>query len=245
MRRPTAIVLCCLAAAALATGLSPAIRNGAWAVYTRLRGRATVEDRLGEFGAAARARLGPGFEAAGIAYPPKGATFVILKEERRVEVYARSGGPWHLVRTLPIEGASGTAGPKLREGDGQVPEGRYRVESLHPNSRFHAALRVAYPSEADQAWARADGRTELGDDIMVHGGRASIGCVAMGDPGIEELFTLAADTGPERVELLILPCDLGRSDHPPLPSSPAWVGELYAQLAERLRELASEAPQPR
>ncbi len=245
MRRPTAIILCCLVAAASATGLSPAVRNGAWAAYTRLRGRATVEDRLDEFGAAARARLRPGFDAAGVAYPPGEAVMVLLKEERRVEVYARSGGPWRLVRTLLVEGASGTVGPKLREGDGQVPEGCYRVESLHPNSRFHAALRVGYPSEADRARAMSDGRTELGGDIMVHGGRASIGCVAMGDPGIEELFTLAADTGPERVELLLLPCDLRRSDHAPLPASPAWVGELYAQLAARLHDLAGGPEEPR
>ena len=98
-------------------------RNLAWAAYTRLRGRASVDDRLEEFGSAARERLRPGFEAAGVSYPPTEVALVALKAERRLEVHARADGAWRLVRVIPIQGASGVLGPKLTEGDGQVPEG--------------------------------------------------------------------------------------------------------------------------
>jgi hypothetical protein len=61
------------------------------------------------------------------------------------------------LKTYPILAGSGTLGPKLVEGDGQVPEGLYRVESLNPNSSFHLALRVNYPNEFDRAKGKLDG----------------------------------------------------------------------------------------
>ena len=67
----------------------------------------------------------------------------------------------------PIRAASGALGPKLREGDRQVPEGVYDIESLNPNSRFHVALRVGYPNAFDRQMAGREGRTALGGDIMI------------------------------------------------------------------------------
>ena len=87
----------------------------------------------------------------------------------------------------PILAASGVSGPK-REGDKQVPEGFYRIELLNPNSRYHLSLRVNYPNADDLERARQDGRalSTLGGDIMIHGGSASIGCLALGDPAVGE-----------------------------------------------------------
>src|SRR5690606_33287906 len=104
-------------------------------------------------------------------------------------------GAWVAVHQYPVLAASGQAGPKLREGDRQVPEGFYAIESLHPNSRFHLALRVNYPNQSDRQRAAEDGRTNLGGDIMIHGSNASVGCLAMGDPAAEDLFVLVADVG--------------------------------------------------
>ena len=55
---------------------------------------------------------------------------------------------------------------------------------MNPNSRFHLSFNLGFPNAFD----RAHGRT--GSYLMVHGGRVSIGCYAMTDPGIEEIYTL-------------------------------------------------------
>ena len=82
---------------------------------------------------------------------------------------------------------SGELGPKLKEGDGQAPEGFYFVPPSHmnPKSRFHLSFNLGYPN----AYDRANGRT--GSALMVHGGQASVGCFAMTDPKVEEIYALA------------------------------------------------------
>jgi murein L,D-transpeptidase YafK len=108
-----------------------------------------------------------------------------------------------------------------------VPEGVYPIESLNPNSRFHVALRVGYPSPFDRRNAEREGRTQLGGDIMIHGGAASIGCLAMGDPVAEELFVLAAGVGVERVHAVLSPVDLRKRPMPERVDTTGWRGELY------------------
>ncbi|HEX8680040.1 MAG TPA: hypothetical protein VF683_08775, partial [Chthoniobacterales bacterium] len=98
----------------------------------------TVEDRVAEYGEIVRARLEPQFRAAGVPYPPARVTLVGLKEEKLLEVYAADAdGEFRYVCTYPVLAASGVAGPKLREGDRQVPEGVYCLRELNPNSLFH------------------------------------------------------------------------------------------------------------
>lgn len=128
-------------------------------------------------------------------------------------------------------------GPKLRAGDLQVPEGLYRVELLNPNSRFHLSLRLDYPNAFDRRRARADGRTRLGGDIMIHGNAVSIGCLAMGDPAAEDLFVLAADTGIGHVSVIVAPTDLRVRAAPRDPTLPPWVDQLYARIRTALDEL--------
>ena len=120
------------------------------------------------------------------------------------------GKPSVLIKSYPILAASGGPGPKTREGDNQVPEGLYHVESLNPNSAFHLALRLDYPNDDDRRVAKEEGRdvSTLGGDIMIHGKSASIGCLAMGDEAVEEIFTLAADAGVQHLEVFIAPFDL-------------------------------------
>ena len=170
-------------------------------VVVKLIGGATVEKRLEQYGEASRANWRGDFEHAGVAYPPDRVTLVGIKDESVLKVYADD----KLVRTLPVLAQSGTLGPKRRRGDRQVPEGVYGVESLHLNSRFHLALRVDYPNDVDRKHANG---ADLGGDIMIHGGAASVGCLAMGDEAAEDLFTLAADVGVDAVTLLVAPVDL-------------------------------------
>src|SRR5262249_31659535 len=104
----------------------------------RLGGRATISDRQSQYGPAARARLRPWFEKAAVAYPPGSVTLVVIKESKTMEIWAApAAGAYHHVRDYPILAASGHAGPKLREGDMQVPEGVYAIDSLNPNSGYH------------------------------------------------------------------------------------------------------------
>jgi hypothetical protein len=206
--------------------------------YGRWHGPFKVEDRLAQFGERAGARLAPHFEAAGVAFPPEEIALLAFKDARILQLYARATGQgWRFVRSYPVLGASGFLGPKLREGDEQVPEGIYRVTLLNPNSRFHVSLRLDYPNEFDRRMAHEDHRARLGGDIMIHGKNVSAGCLAMGDEAAEELFTLAAQVLPARVRVLISPTDFRQSAWlMPVSGSPAWTPGLYRQLEAELRQ---------
>jgi len=113
-----------------------------------------------------------------------------FKEERVLELWLRKreNGKFELFRTYPIAAASGDLGPKIKEGDGQVPEGFYHVPpgAMNSNSIYHLAFNIGFPN----AYDRSSGRT--GSFIMVHGGSVSIGCLAMTDAKIEEIYSLCA-----------------------------------------------------
>jgi hypothetical protein len=200
---------------------------------------ATIVDRLEQYGPAARARLRPYFEKRNLTYPPSQIALVGLKEEKILEVYARNGtNDFKQIRSYPILAASGGAGPKLREGDRQVPEGIYGIESLNPNSRFHLSLRVDYPNAFDREQAARESRTNLGSDIMIHGSAVSVGCLAMGDEAAEDLFVLAADTGLKNITVILAPIDF-RDEHKTVPATaklPAWMAGLYEQLRAQLKQ---------
>ena len=95
-----------------------------------------------------------------------------------------AGGQYDLDRSFDICTWSGDLGPKLREGDGQSPEGFYFIKpsSLNPNSSYNLSFNLGFPN----AYDRAHGRT--GSFLMVHGECVSIGCYAMTNDGIEEIY---------------------------------------------------------
>jgi len=176
------------------------------------------------------------FLAAGVTYPPERIQLLALKESRRVELWAWKDTRWQHVHDYPVFAASGQAGPKLREGDKQVPEGFYRIEALNPNSNFHLSLKLDFPNPYDWLNASAEGRHAPGSNIFIHGSAWSTGCLAMGNQGVEELFTLAALLGEDRVQVVIAPHDF--RTRPPLGSNrqPAWVRELYSYIYAHLRQ---------
>ena len=199
----------------------------------------TIDDVLRAFGPAARERLRPHFASADVSYPPRSVTLLALKEERRVELWANAGASPRLVHTYPVLAASGVTGPKLRQGDLQVPEGVYRIPWLNPNSRYHLSMKVDYPNAFDRRRARAEGRTDLGGDIFIHGRDVSIGCIALGDPAIEELFVLASDVGLARIKVLIAPRDLRRhAGRDAAPARSTWLDELYGSLRREMAVLS-------
>jgi hypothetical protein len=196
----------------------------------------TVDDRIAEFGEVVRARLEPQFQAAGIPYPPARLTFVAVKDERLLEVYAANdAGEFRFICSYPVLAASGVAGPKLREGDRQVPEGVYCLRELNPNSLYHLSLWIDYPSSFDRARALEEGREDPGGEIMIHGGAASRGCLAVGDPAAEDLFVLAALTGVDNVTVVLTPVDFRtRSLDKMPPDAPVWLGNVYDEVRAAL-----------
>lgn len=114
----------------------------------------------------------------------------IFKESKELEVWMKPARDpsFRLFRSYRIASFSGSLGPKIREGDCQAPEGFYHIgkKSLNPRSAYHLSFDLGYPNDYD----RAHGRT--GSALMVHGKAVSIGCYAMTDDSIEQIFTLVS-----------------------------------------------------
>jgi murein L,D-transpeptidase YafK len=128
----------------------------------------------------------------------------IFKLEHELEIWVQKDRRFVHFATYPICLWSGRLGPKLKEGDRQAPEGFYTVDSeqLNPNSRMHRSFSLGFPNLFDQA----HGRT--GSFLMVHGGCASIGCYAVTDPAVDEIWrlvTAALDRGQPRFAVHAFP----------------------------------------
>ncbi|MEE9451298.1 MAG: L,D-transpeptidase family protein [Gammaproteobacteria bacterium] len=184
--------------------------------------------------------LQPYFQRANIAYPPKEIALLTFKKEQKLELWAQDNmKTWRMIRTYPFTASSGTLGPKLAEGDYQIPEGIYRINHINPFSSYHLSMMVDYPNEFDRQQAQKEGRTQLGGEVFIHGNALSVGCIALGDKAAGELFVLVDQVGKHNTQLIIAPNDL-RKDKPKtsLRNQPAWVPELYAQISEGLQPFA-------
>ncbi len=194
-------------------------------------GQRTVDEVIDSIGESSEGRLKPWFDEAGVSYPPEAITLLALKDELRMELWADEPEGAVFIRDYRIHRSSGKSGPKLREGDFQVPEGLYRVSWLNPNSAYHLSMKLNYPNAFDLEHARAEGRDQPGSDIFIHGKAVSIGCLAMGDETIEELFSLVARIGANNVSVVIAPSDPRlKSLDADQPGYADWVSELYADI---------------
>lgn len=109
----------------------------------------------------------------------------VFKSESEFEVWLRKDDRFVLFATYPVCNWSGTLGPKLREGDKQTPEGFYTLTraQIHHTGRWPRSLNLGFPNEFDKALARS------GSNILVHGGCSSVGCFAMTNAVIEEIYS--------------------------------------------------------
>lgn len=128
----------------------------------------------------------------------------IFKESNQLELFLKKGSRFELFKTYPICFYSGELGPKTKEGDRQAPEGFYQVtpKSMNPFSSYHLSFNLGYPNAHDRA------RGWTGSHLMIHGDCVSIGCFAMTDPLIEEIYALvetAFRTGQNSVEVHSFP----------------------------------------
>ncbi|MFT3770245.1 MAG: L,D-transpeptidase family protein [Minicystis sp.] len=130
------------------------------------------------------------FTSAGVSFPPAQMLLRGFKKEHRLELWAasRAGGPFAHVTTYEICSGSGDLGPKRRQGDRQVPEGFYTLTEYNPASRYHLAMLVSYPSLSDRILGD---KVDPGNEIMIHGRCASVGCLAMTDERIQEIWIAA------------------------------------------------------
>ena len=110
-------------------------------------------EAVDEYGARAAERFMPYFHSAEVKYPPEKLILLGLKKENRLEVWAKTGERITFIYSYPVLAASGMLGPKLREGDRQVPEGFYSIISLNPNSSYHLSMELNYPNTLDQKYA--------------------------------------------------------------------------------------------
>ena len=207
-----------------------ALVNPASAVADNYHG--TIENVVASYGYLAEIRMKPYFMRAEVSYPPKEIVLLATKEEKALELWARNDGDFTFIRSYPISKASGGPGPKLREGDKQVPEGIYRITHLNPNSQFHLSMRLDYPNSYDLMRAAKEGRTNPGGDIYIHGKAQSTGCLAIGDIAVEELFVLVNTVGTEQASVVIAPHDPRRQPLNGFASNlPLWAVELYANIS--------------
>lgn len=176
------------------------------------------------------------FQYAGIHYPPERIQLIALKESRKLELWAWQAKQWRHVHDYPVFAASGHTGPKLQEGDKQVPEGFYRIEALNPNSNFHLSLKLNYPNAFDWKNALDEGRMTPGSNIFIHGSAWSVGCLAIGNRSVEELYTLVSAIGTHRAHVLIAPFDFRVREIEADKDQPLWLKQLYAYINVRLKQ---------
>ena len=153
----------------------------------------------------------------------------LFKEEKLLEVWMERNGGFELALTYPICAWSGQLGPKLKEGDGQSPEGFYLVSrnQLNPHSHYYLALNTGFPNAFD----KAAGRT--GSALMIHGACASIGCYAMTDAGIDDIYAIidqALSSGQQAVPVHIFPFRMTEQRLAAAAAGP-WAG-FWQNLAE-------------
>jgi murein L,D-transpeptidase YafK len=149
----------------------------------------------------------------------------IYKEDSTLEVWKQDRtGKFTPLNSYPICKFSGHLGPKIMEGDHQAPEGFYDITrgQMNPNSSEFLAFNTGYPN----AYDRSLGRT--GAFVMVHGGCASVGCYAMTDYEMEEIYGLADEAfkgGQDKIQLQAFPFRMtaeNLASHAGDPNMPFW-----------------------
>ena len=135
---------------------------------------------------------------------------VVEKGARRLRLYA--GG--ELVRVRRVVLGFEPVADKVRQGDGRTPEGDFQICMKNERSKFYLSLGLTYPNAEDAERGLRDGlitraehksitralaagrcppwNTALGGEVFIHGGGTSgdwtLGCVALENPEIKELF---------------------------------------------------------
>jgi len=154
--------------------------------------------------------------------PLKKPRIVVSKSGRRLTLYEDR----KVVRVYRMVLGFAPEGDKGRQGDGRTPEGDFYVCMKNEKSRFYLSLGLNYPDEAAARRGFGEGLitreqrdrivsavrarrcppwdTALGGEIMIHGGGTgddwTLGCVALENEHIKELFDAVPRGTPVRIE---------------------------------------------
>ncbi|MBL8202905.1 MAG: L,D-transpeptidase family protein [Blastocatellia bacterium] len=155
--------------------------------------------------------------------PATSYKLVVKKAERKLYLYNDKS---KLLKTYKIALGFNPTGTKVKQGDGATPEGDYYLTHKNPKSNYYLSLGVSYPNISDAqsglqrklisraqydaivaaitAQTKPPQNTKLGGDIFIHGGGNSndwtLGCVALENNDIKELFDLLPVKTPIQIE---------------------------------------------
>jgi len=208
-----------------------------YAMAPKLNWDNAIDHAIKRYGLRAEPQLISFFSKAGVSYPPKEIALLAFKSERKVELWAKNESQsWQHVHNYPLTGFSGRLGPKLKENDKQIPEGVYKLVNFNPFSSMHLSMMINYPNTFDREKGYQDGRKDLGNNIFIHGNNLSVGCLAIGDLAIDQLFTLSRRIGLKNIQLIIAPNDI-RYEKPSTSTfaQPRWLPELYKRIEQSLK----------
>ncbi|WP_299609555.1 L,D-transpeptidase family protein [uncultured Aquimarina sp.] len=207
-------------------------------LLNKVKGKETVKSRIERIEKDVWNRLEKNLEIAGYKMDyPEEIILVAFKEERILQVYSKDYSGIKLIKEYPFTAFSGQLGPKLKEGDKQIPEGIYKVEYLNPNSSYYLSVKVSYPNEFDKSKTEFTNISEMGGDIFIHGKSATIGCIPIGDQAIEEVFLLTQKAINNDIKVIISPRDFRINSEYPKIEKINWENELYEMIHNELKTL--------
>lgn len=160
-----------------------------------------------------------------------------FKKEEQFEVWVKGKGmdTFAFYKLYKICAMSGFLGPKLKQGDKQIPEGVYYINEFNPYSNYHLSLGINYPNRADSILG-VKGR--WGGDIYIHGACESIGCLPITTKRVKEVYILAMQAryfGQKRIPVHIFPCRLTRENYKSI--SKSYNNPAFSRLWGSLRSL--------
>ena len=147
------------------------------------------------------------FELKKLQWPPQEVYIRSFKFDRLLEVWVKGDAKdaFKLFKSYKICMQSGTIGPKRMEGDFQMPEGFYYINEFNPNSNFHLSLGLNYPNASDKILSDS---YRPGNSIYIHGKCLSVGCIAIDNLPIEEVYLMtsyAREAGQEFIPVHVYP----------------------------------------
>jgi murein L,D-transpeptidase YafK len=137
-----------------------------------------------------------------------------FKEENKMEVWAKNKSDSIFKNIIDYDFCtfSGDLGPKRKSGDKQIPEGIYFIQAFNPKSDYYLSMGINYPNAADSILGFKE---NLGNDIYIHGDCVSVGCIAITDDKIKELYTfadIARASGQTKIRVEIYPFKFSEND---------------------------------
>jgi hypothetical protein len=101
-------------------------------------------------------------------------------------------------------------------------------------------MKLNYPNDFDLKHTKTEGRDQPGTNIFIHSRAASIGCLAMGDPVIENLFTLVHAVGRTNTQVLISPTDPSINKLVVPAGAPPWTLQLYKNIENQYAKITKK-----